>query len=268
MTDHAATFHALHTAPQMLILANAWDAGSARLIARRGAAAIATTSAGIAWSLGYADGNVLPMARYLSVLSRIVDVVDVPVTADIDGGYAENPALVAANARQVMDTGAVGINIEDGGNSAAALAEKIAAIRAVTGPKLFINARVDAYLHGFADARAVDEVLARAALYRAAGCDGVFVPGVIDTAQIGALVAGIDAPVNVLARPGLADAAALAAIGVRRLSAGSAIAEAALGLAERLATDFLAGHAPALFAPALFADAPSYADLNSLMRQD
>ena len=262
MTGHAATFHALHTAPDMLILPNAWDAGSARLIAHCGAAAIATTSAGVAWSLGYSDGNALPMARYLVVLARIVEVVDVPVTADIEGGYADDPALVAANARRIIDTGAVGINIEDGGKSSAVLADKIAAIRAVTGPQLFINARADTFLHGLADAGAVDDVLARAALYRAAGADGVFVPGVVDAAQIGALVAGIDAPVNVLARPGLADAATLAAIGVRRLSAGSAIAEAALGLAGRLATDFLAGHAHALFA-----DAPRYGDLNSLMRQ-
>jgi 2-methylisocitrate lyase-like PEP mutase family enzyme len=262
MPDHAAIFHALHAAPELLILANAWDAGSARLIASLGATAIATTSAGVAWRHGYRDGDALPIALYLESLAQIVGAVGVPVSADIEGGYADAPAAVAANARRVVDAGVVGINIEDGASAPAAFAEKIAAVRAAA-PALFINARTDVYLRGLAPGRANDEVIARAALYRAAGCDGIFVPGVTAAADIAALVAGIDAPLNVMARPGLPDAATLQQLGVRRLSAGSTIAQAAMALTKHLAGDFLAGRSNGLFGAAM-----TYAEINALMRQD
>jgi 2-methylisocitrate lyase-like PEP mutase family enzyme len=262
MTDHAATFHALHAAPQLLILPNAWDAGSARLIESCGARAIATTSAGVAWSHGYRDGDALPIDLYLASLANVVGAVAVPVTADIEGGYADAPPQVAANAQRVFEAGVVGINIEDGAGTPEAMAEKVAAIRASVGPALFINARIDVYLRGLAPGGAIDAVLARAALYRAAGCDGVFVPGVTASADIAALVAGVAAPLNVMARPALPDAAALSALGVRRLSAGSAIAQALYGLAGQLTRDFLDGESVRLFDTAM-----AYPDINALMRQ-
>lgn len=262
MSDKFTTFAALHEGPQLLLLANAWDAGSARLIESLGAPAIATTSAGVAWSQGFRDGDALPIELYLAVLERIVGAVSVPVSADIEGGYADAPALVAANARRVVDAGIVGINIEDGSAAPGRLADKIAAIRAAVGPGLFINARTDVYLRGLAPDDAVAATLERAALYRSAGCDGIFVPGITCPGEISAIVAGVDAPLNVMARPSLPDASALAALGVRRLSAGSAISQAVFGLTSQLAAGFLGGETRGLFASAM-----PYAEINALMRQ-
>ena len=262
MPDHFATFRALHTGPGLLVVANAWDAGSARLIASLGAAAIATTSAGVAWSQGYRDGDALPLPLHLATLNSIVGAVDVPVSADIEACYAVQPSAVAANVRRVVETGVVGINIEDGDAAPEHLAEKIAAIRAVVGKSLFINARTDIYLRDLAPGNAVAAVLARAELYRAAGADGIFVPGVTTPADIAALVAGIDAPLNVMARPALPDAAALAALGVRRLSAGSALALQAAAVTKGFAAGFLGGHFGTLFDTALV-----YGDLNAMMHK-
>lgn len=261
MTDNAAAFHALHQAPHLLILPNAWDAGTARVIESLGASAIATTSAGAAWSHGYRDGDAVPFALYLETLGRIVGAVGVPVTADIEGGYGASEADVAANVRRVFEAGVVGINIEDGDGPPQQLAAKIAAVRAAIGPALFINARTDVFLRNLAPGRATGEVIARAALYRAAGCDGIFVPGMIAAADISAVVAAVTAPLNVMAQPDLPDAASLAALGVRRFSAGSTIATAALGLAGELARSFLGGNAQPLFAGAL-----TYPQVNALMR--
>ncbi len=263
MTDTAATFHGLHAGPGLLMLANAWDAGSARLFESLGAPAIATTSAGVAWSLGYPDGNALPIALYLGALARITATVAAPVTADIEGGYSENPKIVADNARRVIDTGAVGINIEDGATPPEAFARKLAAVRAAAdaaGVALFINARTDVWLAKQAQGREVAEVLARAALYRAAGANGLFVPGVTDAGAIAELVSAVGLPINVLARPGLPPVADLRRLGVRRLSAGSSITEAALGHAARVAAAFMAGDSAGLFEGAL-----AYGALNALM---
>jgi 2-methylisocitrate lyase-like PEP mutase family enzyme len=261
MTDHAATFRALHGGPGLLVLANTWDAGSARVIASLGAAAIATTSAGVAWSHGYADGDSLPLPLHLATLEAIVRAVDLPVSADIEAGYATERVAVAANVRRVIETGIVGINIEDGDAAPEQLADSIAAIRAMAGPSLFINARTDVVLRNLAPDDAVANVLARAALYRSAGADGIFVPGLTDATDIAALVAGVDLPLNVMARPGLPDAATLTALGVRRLSAGSTIALQAADVTARLATGFLAGDSDGLFDTAL-----RYPALNALMR--
>ena len=259
MAKDIAAFHALHAGPGLLILPNAWDAGSARLFEARGARAIATTSAGLAWSNGYADGDALPIDVHLAAVRAIVRVVAVPVTIDIESGYANDPAEVAAHARRFADAGASGINIEDGDGAPAALAAKIAEVR-VAAPGLFINARTDVLLRGLAPGRHIAEILQRAALYAAAGCDGLFGPGVTKAEDIAALVAGTTLPLNVMARPALPPAAALAAIGVRRLSAGSAIAEAMMGLSAHLATDFLNGSTETLFAGAM-----PYRDINALM---
>jgi len=243
MSDRTTAFRQLHTRPQPLRLPNAWDAGSARLFESLGAPAIATTSAGVAWALGYPDGYKLPVDVVIGLAENIARVLTVPLSIDIENGYSDNPDVVAETALRLVDAGVVGINIEDGTESPARLAAKIEKIKAATskrGVDLFVNARTDVFLAGLAESsKRVEETLARAALYRAAGADGLFVPALLQPAQIQAIVAGVELPLNVMAWPGLPSAAELGQLGVRRLSAGSGIAQALWGQAERLARDFL-----------------------------
>jgi 2-methylisocitrate lyase-like PEP mutase family enzyme len=241
--DSAATFHRLHQGPDILLLTNAWDAGSARLIESLGAKAIATTSAGVAWSHGYPDGDALPLRLLLSTVADIARIVRVPLTVDMEGGYGENPAAVGEAVAAVIDAGGVGINIEDGSSPPDLLCAKIAQAKQAgtrRGVDLYINARVDVYLRELVpEAARVEETLARAKRYRGAGASGIFVPGVVDPAEIRAIAAAVDLPLNVLAWPGLPPAAELTRLGVRRLSAGSGITEAVWGRAAALARAFL-----------------------------
>lgn len=235
----ADDFRALHAGPELLILPNAWDAGSARIIEAAGARAIATTSAGLAWANGWPDGDVLPLAKLTAAVEAIVRVVRVPVTTDVEGGYSDDPAEVAETIRAVAVAGAVGVNMEDGSKSPDLLCAKLAAAKAAE-PYLFLNARIDVFLRGLATGEAaVAEVIARAGRYAEAGCDGVFVPGLSDPDAIRTIAAEIDRPLNVMAVPGLPSPAELATLGVRRLSAGGALASAALGQTRRLAERFL-----------------------------
>ena len=256
MTDHAKTFHALHHVDKPLILANAWDAGSARLIESLGATAIATTSAGIDWALGYPDGNLLPVARLAEMAASITRLIRIPLTVDFEAGYADDPAKVAENIKPILDTGAVGINIEDGGGAPSLLAAKIEHIKktaSAQGIKLFVNARTDVYLRGLVpEPRRVEEALARGKIYRAAGADGLFVPGLIAKDGIAAVVKEAGLPINLLAWSELAGAEELGALGVKRISAGSGIAQRVWAEAERLARDFLRdGHSEPLSKGAL-----------------
>ncbi len=233
-------FHALHH-DGLLILPNAWDGGSAALMRSLGARAVATTSAGVAWALGWPDGDALPVERVVQATRDVVRAAQgLPVSVDFEGGYSDHPAEVAASARTVVEAGAQGINIEDGGGSPEVLAAKIAAIRAAVGPDLFINARCDVWLRGVGEAGTrVDEAARRGAIYRAAGADGLFAPGLTDEAGIARLVAATDMPLNLLAFPGLPEAKRLEALGVRRLSAGSGLASAAYGRVAALTRAFL-----------------------------
>jgi len=244
MSDLATSFRALHQNTTPLRLANAWDAGSARLIESVGAPAIATTSAGVAWALGYPDGDTLPIRDLAAVVAAITRIIRVPLSVDFEGGYADDPAAVGENIAPLIDAGAVGINIEDGAGAPDKLAAKIEQIRRVAagrGVDLFINARVDVYLKGLVPAAdRVAEVIARARLYRDAGADGIFVPALVDPAQIRQVVEATPLPVNLLAWKDLPPAAALAALGVRRLSAGSGICQSLWGRAAALAKAFLA----------------------------
>lgn len=260
MSNLAQTFHDLHRGPQLLRLPNAWDVGSARVIAKLGASAIATTSAGVAWAHGYPDGDALPTNLVVATAAAIVRAVAVPVTIDFEGGFSAEPDQVAALAGQLVDAGVVGINIEDGGSDPALLCAKIVAVRARC-PQLFVNARTDVYLRGLGDPAARPaEAIARASRYAAAGASGIFVPGVASSSDIAELTGGISLPLNVLSWPGLPSAPELASLGVRRLSAGSAIAEAAFGRAAALTTAFLTGDSSTVDN----AGALSYRDLNQL----
>jgi 2-methylisocitrate lyase-like PEP mutase family enzyme len=241
--EHATAFHALHRGPAPLILANAWDAGSARLIESLGAPAIATTSAGVAWVHGYPDGDALPVPLVIATAAAIARVIRVPLTMDIEGGYSDDPEAVGKLAAALIDAGAVGINLEDGGGTPDLLCAKIARIRRVAGElgvDLFINARTDVYLRGLGpEAGRVAETVARAARYREAGASGIFVPGLREPAEIRAVAEDAGLPLNVMAWPGLPAAAELARLGVRRFSAGSGISQALWGRAAALAGDFL-----------------------------
>ena len=237
----------LHAAG-VLILPNAWDAGSATVIALAGAQAIATTSGGIAWSLGRRDGQRLSRAEMIERIREIVAAVTIPVTADIEGGYGPGHQDVAVTVNEVIAAGAVGVNIEDsrapGGPlfDPAEQAARIQAARAASAaaglPELFINARTDVFLYGIgAPQTRLEHVLARSSAYAAAGADSLFVPGLTDLQVITELAGASPLPVNVMAGPGAPLAAELAAAGVRRVSVGTAIAQAAYTLAKRTATE-------------------------------
>jgi 2-methylisocitrate lyase-like PEP mutase family enzyme len=238
-------FRALHQGPAVLVLPNAWDAGTARLIESVGAKAIATTSAGLAWSRGYPDGNALPIDQLIAATRDIARVIRVPLTVDIEAGYSADPRAVAELVDRILDIGAVGINIEDGAASADLFCKKIAAVREKTarsGVDLFINARTDVYLGIASGVAAIEEVIHRASRYRATGCDGLFVPGISDVDAMAAIAEAIKPmPLNIMALSSLPSMDVLQKHGVRRLSAGSAIAQAALGCTSRLAAGFLAG---------------------------
>lgn len=257
-------FHDLHRSG-LLILPNAWDAGSAAVMRSLGARAIATTSAGVAWALGWPDGDALPPERAVQAARDIVRAAGgLPVSVDFEGGYSDDPAQVAETAKQLVEAGAQGINIEDGGAAPEIMAAKIAAIRAAVGDALFINARCDVWLRGAGPAEGrVDEALRRGELYRAAGADGLFAPGLVEAEGIKRLTAGTPLPVNLLAWPDLPGAAELERLGVRRLSAGSGIASAVYGRAAALARGFLAD---GLQEP-MQADALNWGEMNALMAQ-
>lgn len=254
-------FHALHR-DGLLILPNAWDGGSAALMRSLGASAVATTSAGVAWALGWPDGDALPIERVVQAAADVVrGAQGLPVSVDMEGGYSDEPAEVAALAARLVEVGAQGINIEDGGAAPEALAAKIAAIKAAVGDRLFVNARCDVWLRGQAPDAPVAEAVRRAGIYSQAGADGFFAPGLTQRSDIAALVQATPLPVNLLAFPGLPDADDLKALGVRRLSAGSGIVGAALGRAAALTTGFLAdGRSAPMMEGAL-----SWGDLNAMM---
>lgn len=244
MNNLAATFRKLHTETQPLLLANAWDAASARLIESVGAPAIATTSAGAAWALGFPDGNRLPIQRLTDLAAGIVRLIRVPLSVDFEGGFSDSPTIVGQNVKLLLDAGVVGINIEDGSNSPDQLVAKIDQIKrcAIThGTDLFVNARTDVYLQGLVtEDNRLEETIARGRRYQQAGADGFFVPALTEPLQIRRIAGEVDLPLNVMVWPGQGAADALSKLGVRRLSAGSALSQVLWAQAEVLARGFLA----------------------------
>ena len=239
----AAEFRRLHKGPKILVLANCWDAGSARLIESLGARAMATTSAGVAWALGYPDGDALPLDLLVAAVAGMTRVIKVPLTIDMEGGYGKTPKAVGTAVGKVIDAGAIGMNIEDGGSSPDLLCRKIEQVKRTAkrkGVDFFVNARTDVYLRELVPpAKRVAETLVRAKRYRDAGADGLFVPGAAQAAEIRGITAAAGLPVNLLAWPGLAPASELQKLGVRRLSAGSAISQVAAATALAKAKAFL-----------------------------
>ena len=242
LSEKAAQLRALHHGPSILVLPNAWDAASARVIEDAGFPAIATTSAGVAFSLGYPDGQRVSRAEMLGAIRRIASAVRVPVTADIEAGYGETPEAVAETIRGVVEAGAVGVNLEDSwecdrGPVLADLAlqqERIRAARDAASIPLVINARTDVFLRRLGDEA---EAVRRLNAYLKAGADCAFPILVREPAVIARLVGAIAGPVNILAGPGAPSIPELHRLGVARVSFGSALMRAALGLTRRIANE-------------------------------
>ena len=253
----------LHHQRDVLILPNAWDSLSARVFETCGFAAIGTTSAGIAYALGYPDGEMLGREEMAETTSRVAAAVEVPVTADIEAGYGTSPEDAAATARAIVEAGAVGLNLEDAADatppgSKGHLGEEaevsllvdlelqLEKIRAVieagkeVGVPLVINARTDLYWRSVNDPEwRFSEAVRRANTFLEAGADCVFVPGVKDAETISALAREIAGPLNVLVSPGTSPIAELARLGVRRVSVGSGPVRAVMGLVARIGRELL-----------------------------
>ena len=244
----AQTLRALHRPPPTLLLPNAWDLMSALIFADAGYPAIATTSAGVAWALGYADGEKTPWAEVVDATARIAAAVSVPVTADIEAGYGQTPDDVARHVVEIAQAGAVGINLEDSADGGLrsvedAAARIVASRRAVSqaGLDLVINARTDVYLHGSGDAAArLDETVKRGKAYLAAGADCIYVFALTDLAIITSITRALAAPVNIVGRPGTPPLAALESAGVARVSIATGATLVAASLLQQLAKDLRA----------------------------
>lgn len=270
--NKAKAFLTMHSTGPVVLLPNVWDVASARIVEDAGFSAIATTSAGMAFAHGFPDGQAIPNEQMFAAITAVAAAVELPVTADVEAGYGDDPESAARTARNVIQTGAVGMNFEDATGDVdhplfdlRLQLEKITAIRETAnnaGVPLVLNARTDVYLLEVGDpTRRYDAAVQRLQAYREAGADCVFVPGVRDAAIIGRLVADVGCPVNILAVPGGPSIAELTALGVRRISLGSGPMRAAMGLLRRLTAELKAtGTYTAM------ADAPSHAEMNELMR--
>jgi 2-methylisocitrate lyase-like PEP mutase family enzyme len=239
--DAARVFHELHR-DGLLILPNAWDAGSARIIEHAGAKAIATSSAAVAWSHGYPDGEAISKEALISVVREMVRVVGVPVSVDLETGYgdAETTGVFVAHA---VEAGAVGVNLEDSSSPPDLLVAKIERAKEAAGKAgvdLWVNARVDVYLRKLKEGEAAyQETVGRARRYTSAGADSIFVPGASGEELIARLVRDVSLPINILAWPGVPPARKLKELGVRRLSAGSGLAKVLLNRLHVMSGAFL-----------------------------
>ena len=218
-------FHLLHRQTVPLILATIWDPASAVLAQQQGAKALGTSSAALAWSLGYADGQQLPVAELLAAVQRILRVSQVPFTVDIEQGYSDDPTQVAQLVVQLAELGVAGINMEDGTAEPQLLCAKIQACRSLlAGRALFINTRTDVYLAQLATGpEAVAECIRRLKLYKESGADGAFVPGLTDLAVAKQLSQQCSLPLNLMGWPEGATIEDLTTAGVKRISAGPAL---------------------------------------------
>jgi 2-methylisocitrate lyase-like PEP mutase family enzyme len=224
------TFRDLHQQPTPLLIANAWDVPSVKAAAQAGYAAIATSSSAIADLYGYPDGQAMPFERMLDHVARMMTATTLPFSVDIEAGYADEPAQIAAHIGQLAAMGVVGVNLEDSEvvdgqrrlMPADAFAARLSAVRAAmaqAGVDLFLNIRTDPFLLGMSNAR--DESIARGLRYAAAGADGLFVPCVVAPDDIATLVAAVALPLNVMCMPSLPGFARLAELGVKRISMGN-----------------------------------------------
>ena len=272
--EKANAFRAMHRGSSPLLLANAWDVASARLVEEAGFGAVATSSGGIAFSLGYSDGQRIPPEEMLARIGRIARAVKVPVTADVESGYGNRPEDAARTALAVIEAGAVGMNLEDASGDAqhplvelALQLEKIRGVReAALKSKvlLVLNARTEVYLLNLGPPeKRYEQALQRLVAFRDAGADCVFAPGLKDGETIRRLVQDLKCPVNILAGPGSPSVQELQTFGVARVSLGSGPMRAALGQMKKLMEEFkTSGTYKGL------EGAPNYAEMNRLMARE
>jgi 2-methylisocitrate lyase-like PEP mutase family enzyme len=268
--EKANALRTLHRG-RILLLPNVWDVASARIVEEGGFAAIATTSAGVAFSLGYPDGQRITREEMLARITRIRKAVKIPVTADVEAGYGNRPEDAARTAREVIEAGAVGMNLEDATDDPAhplvelsLQLEKIRAVREAglkSGVLLVLNARTDVYLAevGASETR-YDNALKRLLAFRDAGADCVFIPGLKDSETIGRMVRDLKCPVNILAGPGSPSVPQLEGLGVARVSLGSGPMRATLGLMKRIAEELMTSGTYSAME-----GAPSHAEINGMM---
>jgi 2-methylisocitrate lyase-like PEP mutase family enzyme len=272
-TELGNQFLKLHHGPEILILPNAWDAASARIFEEAGFAAIGTSSAGVAFSLGYPDGQKISREEMLGAVRRIAGAVNVPVTADVEAGFGSTPEEVAETAGAVIDAGAVGMNLEDGAeerpdflqdlNKQKELIVAVMETAESAGVPFVLNARTDIFLYGIGHAETrLSRTIERLNAFREAGAQSLFVPGVKDSQTIGQLARGVSGPVNILATVGTPPVAELQQLGVARVSVGSGPMRATLGFLGRLAREL---REEGIF-KMMTEGALPYADANRMMR--
>jgi len=270
--EKAEQFRKLHHGPRMLVLANAWDVVSARILEECSHPAIATSSAAVAYSLGYPDGQRISRGEMLEVVGRIARAVGIPVTADLEAGYGTTVKEMAETVKAAIEAGAIGMNLEDvtGDDESSQVAiplqaEKIRVIRetaASLGVPFVLNARTDIYLMPIGnEATRFERTVERLRAYRDAGADCLFVPGLYNRDGIAKLVKAVEAPVNILATPACPPLAELEKIGVARVSAGSGIMRAAMGAVQRIGKEMLEARS----CEAMFAGAIPYIELQRMM---
>lgn len=247
--EKAEQFRALHDRKRMLVLPNAWDVASARLFEEEGFPAVATSSAGLMVSLGYRDGEEIGIDELASAVGRIAKVLEVPLSADMVGGFGSTPSDVAKSVGKVISSGAVGVNIEDFVHATKALVpveNQLSRLRTLKdlqktgGVPFVINARTDAFRFapGDQDAR-LNEAIQRGKAYRDAGVDCIYPMGLVDGGSIAAYVEALDFPVNVMVRKGLPPVSELQRLGVARVSFGPSASYAAMGLLRRASREVL-----------------------------
>lgn len=266
LAEKAEMFRKLHHGPSILRICNVWDGASARIVERAGFPAVATGSAGVAFSLGYPDTEALSLAEMLGQVRRITRMVSLPVSADLMAGYDD----VERTAAGLVEAGGVGLNMEDyrGGKllDVGAQQERIRAVRRTgdrLGVPIVINARCDIFLEQIGEPTTrFDRTVERMIAYKDAGADCLFVPGVRDEETITRLVQSVRSPINVLAGPGTPPVARLEELGVARVSLGSGPMRATMALMRAMAEEFRdSGSYTRMLSGTI-----SYADANELMR--
>ncbi|PYU14495.1 MAG: isocitrate lyase/phosphoenolpyruvate mutase family protein [Acidobacteria bacterium] len=270
----AEQFRKLHHGPRLLFLPNAWDVVSARILEECGHPAIATSSAAVAFSLGYPDGQHISRDEMLEVAGRIARAVEIPVTADLEAGYGTTVKDMVETVKAAIAAGVIGMNLEDitgdDESSFVDLPLQVEKIRAICetakslGVSFVLNARTDIYLMPIGpEATRFERTVERLRAYRDAGATCLFAPGLYHRETIAKLVKAVEAPINILANPACPPMAELENIGVARVTAGSGIMRAALGLVRRIGKDMLESRSCEM----LFAGAIPHAELNRLMQR-
>jgi 2-methylisocitrate lyase-like PEP mutase family enzyme len=244
----AEAFRQMHRHKPILILPNAWDCASARIFEEAGFSAIATTSAGVSYTAGYADGQMIPRDDMITIVRWISSSVSVPVTADMESGFARDTGDINDTVRMIIEAGAVGINLEDtvhgAGRQVYDLATAVERVRAAreaankAGVPIVINARTDVFLLGIGEKAArFDDAVRRLNAYREAGADCLYPIGLFDVETIGRLVKGINGPINIMGLPGTPPAADLERLGVARVSTASGPTRVAMTATRKIAAE-------------------------------